>query len=115
MAVPVAGFAINPDRLRKQVIYFTVTAQVVNQVLEVVMPYVKRKAFAKYNEIQSERALNKGGAVLPADNDAPEEAAFLARVRTEAELDVYDVTSDLREMVLQVRYSGWFVLLGLRD
>jgi anoctamin-10 len=102
MRMPAAGFTINPDRLKKQVIYFTVTAQIVNQALEVVMPYVKRRAAAKYNEYQSERALNKGGAVLPADNDPPEEKAFLARVRQEAELDVYDVTSDLREMVLQV-------------
>lgn len=102
MSVQTATFAINPDRLKKQVIYFTVTAQIVNQALEVVMPYVKRRATAKYNAYQSERALNKGGVVLPTDNDPPEEKAFLTRVRQEAELDVYDVTSDLREMVLQV-------------
>ena len=42
-----------------------------------------------------------GGAVDVSDNDPPEEKAFLKRVRAEAELDVYDVTSDLREMVLQ--------------
>lgn len=100
---PSAGFTINPDRLRKQVIYFTVTAQIVNQALEVIVPYVKRKGFAKYKEIQSERALNNGGGVRVSDNDPPEETAFLARVRQEAELDVYDVTTDLREMVLQVR------------
>jgi hypothetical protein len=99
---PSSGFAINPDRLRKQVIYFTVTAQIVNQALEVVMPYVKRAVFSKVKQIQSERALKNGGHVDVSDNDPPEEKAFLKRVRAEVELDVYDVTSDLREMVLQV-------------
>jgi anoctamin-10 len=96
------AFEINPDRLRKQVIYFTVTAQIVNQALEVVMPFVKRAVFSKVKQIQSERALKNGGVSNVGDNDHPEEKAFLARVRHEAELDVYDVTTDLREMVLQV-------------
>jgi anoctamin-10 len=106
MQIHSAGFSINPDRLKKQVIYFTVTAQIVNQGLEVVMPYVKRKAFSKYKEIQSERAMNNGGGTKVSDNDPPEETTFLARVRQEAELDVYDVTTDLREMVLQVCKSS---------
>jgi len=48
------------------------------------------------------------GGTLVSDNDPPEETAFLARVRQEAELDVYDVTSDLREMVLQFGYLSLF-------
>ena len=99
---PSTGFEINADRLRKQVIYFTVTAQIVNQALEVVMPYVKRAVSGKVKAYQAERAMANGGAVDVSDNDPPEEKAFLKRVRAEAELDVYDVTSDLREMVLQV-------------
>jgi anoctamin-10 len=100
---PKAGFAINPDRLRKQVFFFTVTAQVTNLALEVIVPYLKRRGFAKIKEIQSERASQQGGtAVDVSANDPPEEASFLERVRKEAELDVYDVTTDLREMVLQV-------------
>ncbi|KAF2431235.1 DUF590-domain-containing protein [Tothia fuscella] len=105
---PKAGFTINPSRLRNQVIYFTVTAQIVNQALEVIIPYVKRKGFAKYKKFQSERAINNGGGVNVSDNDPPEEAAFLTRVRQEAELDVYDVTTDLREMVLQFGYLSLF-------
>ncbi|KAF2396207.1 DUF590-domain-containing protein [Trichodelitschia bisporula] len=104
-----SSFSINPDRLRKQVIYFTVTAQIVNQALEVVMPYIKRKGFAKYKKFQSERAMrNGGGAPHAFVNDAPEEAAFLERVRQEAQLDVYDVSTDLREMVLQFGYLSLF-------
>jgi anoctamin-10 len=108
--VPKPGqFSINPDRLRKQVFYFTVTAQVVNLAMELIVPYLKRRGFSKIKEIQSERAVRNGGSSpAPAVNDPPEDAAFLKRVRQEAELDVYDVTADLREMVLQFGYLSLF-------
>lgn len=106
---PGSDWTINPDRLRKQVIYFTVTAQVVNLGMELVVPYLKRRGLSKYKQMQSERAAKNGGAApSPADNDPPEDAAFLKRVRQEAELDVYDVTTDLREMVLQFGYLSLF-------
>jgi anoctamin-10 len=96
-------FEINPDRLRKQVIYFTTTAQVVNFLLELIVPYVTRKGFAKVKKMQSEYAMKHGGAApSAADNDSPEEAEFLARVRKEASLTEYDVSTDIREMVIQV-------------
>ncbi|KAF1999643.1 DUF590-domain-containing protein [Amniculicola lignicola CBS 123094] len=104
-----AGFSINPGRLRKQVIYFTVTAQIVNLGMELIVPYLKRQGFAKYKEMQSERAAKNGGApASPTTSDPPEDAAFLQRVRKEAELGVYDVTTDLREMVLQFGYLSLF-------
>jgi anoctamin-10 len=100
------AFSINPDRLRKQVIYFTVTAQIVNLGMELVVPYLKRRFFSKFKQIQSDRAAKREGTPPEASvNDPPEDAAFLARVRQEAELTVYDVTQDLREMVLQVCQS----------
>ena len=104
LATPKVGFTINPARLRKQVIYFAVTAQIVNFAVETIVPYVKRRVFHKYQEIKTERAANKGGAA----DDLPEEAEFLARVRSEAELDVYDVSTDLREMVVQYGYLTLF-------
>jgi anoctamin-10 len=91
-------FAINPDRLKKQIIYFTVTAQIVNFALEVVVPYVKRRVFQTVKEVQADRAAKRGAD--PTVDDHPEEAEFLTRVRNEAELGVYDVTSDFREMVV---------------
>ncbi|KAK6819706.1 hypothetical protein PG990_010198 [Apiospora arundinis] len=101
------NFQINPDRLRTQVIYFTVTAQIVNFALEAVVPIIKRKVFKKVKEVQTEFAhKNEKGDVVPAD--APEEAAFLARVRNEAELDVYDVATDYREMIVQFGYLSLF-------
>jgi hypothetical protein len=101
------SFQINPARLQKQMMYFALTAQIVNFALEVVVPYAKRKGFHKVKEIKSQRAAKKGGAGPGAAiDDQPEEAAFLARVRSEAELDEYDVMGDLREMVMQVRQPG---------
>lgn len=107
LTTPKSGFTVNPSRLRKQVIYFTVTAQVVNFAMETIVPYVKRRGFSKYQEIKTERAVKKGGAD-PKAQDLPEEAEFLARVRKEAELDVYDVSTDLREMVVQFGYLALF-------
>ena len=109
LKMPKSGFEINPGRLRKQVIYFTVTAQIVNFAMETIVPYVKRRAFSKYQTMKSERAAKKGGAAPDAgDNDSPEEKDFLKRVRNEAELDVYNVTDDLREMVVQFGYLSLF-------
>lgn len=103
------AFEINPARLRKQVIYFTVTAQIVNFAMETLVPIIKRRSFSKYHEMKTERAAKKGGAAPGASiNDSPEEAEFLARVRSEAELDVYDVSNDLREMVVQYGYLALF-------
>lgn len=112
--LPEAGaFRIDPSRLRKQVIYTSVTAQIVNQAMEVVLPYFKRKGLDKYKEMQSKReakkAAEKGGE--PMMEDPPEEASFLKQVRHEAELDVYDVTSDLREMVVQYGHLALFGII----
>jgi hypothetical protein len=102
MSSPKVGFQINPDRLTKQVIYFTVTAQIVNFALEVVVPYVKRKVFRTVKEVRANSAAKHGGTSEKHDeNDPPEEVAFLARVRREAKLDAYDVTGDFREMIVQ--------------
>ena len=99
-------FEINPGRLRKQVFYFTVTAQMVNFAMEVVVPYLKRQGIMKVNEMKNKR---KTGTVQPASaDDHEEEKDFLKRVRNEAELDTYDVYDDLREMVVQFGYLALF-------
>jgi anoctamin-10 len=104
-----ANFKINPDRLKNQVIYFSITAQIVNFALETVMPLVLQKGTAKYNEMQASRAEKKGGAApSPSANDPTEEKEFLQRVREEAALPEYDVQTDLREMVIQFGYLSLF-------
>jgi len=109
MEVDPRKFQINPDRLRKQVIYFTVTAQIVNFVLELIVPIIQRSGMNKYKQMQSDYAARNGGAPPSvSENDPPEEAAFLERVRKEAQLSVYDVDSDIREMVIQFGYLSLF-------
>ncbi|KAG9244541.1 plasma membrane stress response protein-like protein [Calycina marina] len=108
MTTPKAGFKINPNRLKKQVIYFTVTAQVVGFALEVIAPYFKRQVFQKVKSVKANQAARRGGSAAPVTVDHPEESDFLTRVRTESELGIYDVSSDLREMVIQFGYLSLF-------
>ncbi len=91
--LPTKEFHINPARISSQMFYFTVTAQIVNFATEVVVPYVKRKAFAKAKEFQHKDDAGK--------NDHSEEVGFLKRVREECQLECYDVSSDYREMIIQ--------------
>ncbi|RVD85297.1 uncharacterized protein DFL_003623 [Arthrobotrys flagrans] len=98
------GFQINPSRLKAQMIYFVVTAQVVGFVVETIVPQLKRTVFRKAKEFDSRRKGLSTETVL----DPPEEKKFLDRVRHEAELDVYDVTVDLREMCMQFGYLTLF-------
>ncbi|ERS98925.1 hypothetical protein HMPREF1624_04118 [Sporothrix schenckii ATCC 58251] len=101
-AIQKANFQVNTHRLTQQVISLTVTAQIVNFLIEAVVPYVKRKVFKAAEEIAY-----RGQSDVTA-KDAPEEAAFLERVRDEATLAVYDVSIDYREMVVQFGYLSLF-------
>jgi hypothetical protein len=103
--LPTKRFEVDTNRLTNQVIYFTVTAQIVNLALEVVVPFVKRKVFKTVKEVQTEMASNKP---VTRYQDSEDEKEFLARVRTEASLDEYDVTIDYREMVVQFGYLSLF-------
>lgn len=90
--LPTQNFQINPARISNQMFYFTVTAQIVNFATEVVVPYVKREVFQKAKELKSKPKIQ---------DDHEEEAEFLERVRKECTLEVYDVSGDYREMVMQ--------------
>ncbi|KAL2126841.1 hypothetical protein VTI74DRAFT_144 [Chaetomium olivicolor] len=104
--LPTKSWEINPERLTQQVIYFTVTAQIINFATEVIVPYAKRKVFRTVEKVQSE--LSEKHTTSLQFKDDPEEAAFLDRVRDEAELDQYDVAIDYREMVIQFGYLSLF-------
>lgn len=107
-------FSIDPARLKKQVIYFTVTAQIVNFGTETIVPFLKQHFFRKYKAFSQERAVredsdNTSAKTAPASFDDPaEEGEFLTRVRNAAELSEYDVTDDLREMCIQFGYLALF-------
>ncbi|RWA10500.1 hypothetical protein EKO27_g4603 [Xylaria grammica] len=100
-SITALDFQINPDRLKSQMVYFAVTAQVVNVAVEVVIPYLKRVVVDKFQE----KRASLDPKTIP---DAPAEHEFLQRVREEARLDVYDVAVDYREMVVQFGYLSLF-------
>ncbi|RYP55154.1 hypothetical protein DL770_010936 [Monosporascus sp. CRB-9-2] len=106
-SIATQSFQINPDRLKKQTIYFTVTAQVVNLALEGIVPYVKRKAFKEVEKVHT-KIIRRDTGGTPIFSDDPEEHAFLERVREEAQLAAYDVSTDYREMVVQFGYLSLF-------
>ncbi|KAI1130547.1 DUF590-domain-containing protein [Nemania abortiva] len=103
-SVATREFHINPDRLKSQMVYAAVTAQIVNVAVEFVVPFMKRAASKKVEKVQAKRSNNNGESI----QDAPEEHKFLERVRDEAKLDVYDVAVDYREMVVQFGYLSLF-------
>ncbi|KAJ5889064.1 hypothetical protein N7495_009105 [Penicillium taxi] len=110
------NFQIDPARLRNQVIYFTVTAQIVGFAMETIVPYLKQHAFREYKAFNKrrngrlERNGDKDSPERPSVvyDDPPEEAKFLKRVRNEVELPEYEVTGDLREMCIQFGYLALF-------
>ncbi|KAI9770010.1 MAG: hypothetical protein M1840_003721 [Geoglossum simile] len=103
------GFQINSARLQKQVFYFALQAQVLSLVMEIVVPYLKRSGFNRVKKLKSSIAARRGGEIPDLSmNDPSEEANFLATVRKEAELDIYDVNVDLREMCMQFGHLTLF-------
>ena len=110
-------FQIDPARLRNQVIYFTVTAQIVGFAMETIVPYLKQHAFRKYKDFskkRSGRSEHNGDKESPerhpniSYDDPEEEVVFLKRVRNEVDLTEYEVTEDLREMCIQFGYLALF-------
>ncbi|KAI0203769.1 calcium-activated chloride channel-domain-containing protein [Astrocystis sublimbata] len=104
-SVTAQEFHINQDRLKGQMIYFAVTAQVVNVALEFVVPYLKQIVFKKVEKVQAKRSASQDESHI---QDPPEERKFLQRVRDEAKLGVYDVAVDYREMIVQFGYLSLF-------
>ncbi|KAF2962839.1 hypothetical protein GQX73_g10732 [Xylaria multiplex] len=100
-SITTLDFRINPDRLKSQMVYFAVTAQIVNVALEFVVPYLKRVVVDKFQEKRASLASKP-------IQDAPEEHEFLQRAREEARLEIYDVAVDYREMVIQFGYLSLF-------
>lgn len=108
-APPPAQFTINPQRLPNQMFFFAVTSQIVSFATETLVPILTRKGGDKIASMKSS-ASKRGGGTHPsiAASDHAEEKDFLARVREEASLPEYDVTSDLREMCIQFGYLALF-------
>src|SRR5271170_2868442 len=89
-------FSINAFRLKRQLIYFAVTAQIVGFAMENFLPYVTRKVFSEARKITNKEEEDVSAY------DREEEKSYLERVREEAELPEYDIYTDYAEMVVQV-------------
>jgi hypothetical protein len=89
-------FSINAFRLKRQLIYFAVTAQIVGFAMENFLPYVTRKVFSEARKITNKEEEDVSAY------DRQEEKTYLERVREEAELPEYDIYTDYAEMVVQV-------------
>lgn len=100
-------FQINKDRLKSQVIYFTVTAQITNFGLELIVPFISRKVSSKLKKFRAGWT-TKSQSRDERVNDHADESAFLFKVRDEAEKKKYDVASDFREMIIQFGYLSLF-------
>ncbi|RKF73318.1 uncharacterized protein GcM1_244016 [Golovinomyces cichoracearum] len=105
-----SDFTINKDRLKSQAIYYTLTGQIINFALEAVVPCAKRKVFSKLKEVKTSRNSKRVcGDLEIIDNS--NESTFLTRVRNEANMEKYNVTSDFREMVIQFGYLSLFSII----
>jgi anoctamin-10 len=92
------AFAVDPSRLKQQVIYFGVLGQVLQAVEEYFLPYVTRKFFS-----EAKRIAHTGDDSAD-DFDVEEQKVFLNKVRREIELPEYDIYEDYDEMVVQVSF-----------
>ena len=90
------AYSINAFRLKRQLIYFAVTAQIVGFAMENFLPYVTRKVFSEARKITKKD--DEDVSVY----DREEEKSYLERVREESELPEYDIYTDYAEMVVQV-------------
>jgi len=110
---------LNPSRLQEQMFAFTVTNQVVNNFMEIGLPYVLRAvdAFRSGKSLRHGRALGKKKRVAFEDEPVAqtqnqtqgqekrtEEREFLETVRSEVTRPEYDVFGDYGEMVTQFGY-----------
>lgn len=106
-------FQVDTSRFQQEVIYLSVTGQVVSFGEEVILPYVKKVIWRKWRDYR----LQKTQAGRPRRHskmtdllliDSPSEAAFLTRIRNEAEADEYNVHEDTLEMCVQYGYLALF-------
>jgi len=90
------SLAIEPIRLKQQVIYFAVTGQALQAVEEYFLPWLMRTLFAEAKKISHFREDHS------TDHDREQEKEFLRKVRHQIELPEYEVYEDYAEMVVQV-------------
>lgn len=107
-------FKVDTSRFQQEVIYLSMTAQVLNFGEEIVLPYIKQILYQKWRNYRDrrdgytahKRRFSQGTDLLLIDT--PEEMGFLSRVRNEADADEYKVEEDILEMCVQYGYLALF-------
>lgn len=106
-------FKVDASRLEQEVIYLSITAQVLNFGEEFVLLYVKRLLYQKwraYRLKQVERTKTRRHSVATdlLLVDSADEASLMNRIRNEADADEYNVQDDILEMCIQFGYLALF-------
>lgn len=106
-------FEVDTSRFQQEVIYLSMTAQVLNFGEEIILPYVKHFLWQKWRNYRDHKAgLTRQRSWSNATDllliDPLEEASFLKRVRSEADADEYKVEDDILEMCVQFGYLALF-------
>ncbi|RJE23115.1 stress response protein Ist2 [Aspergillus sclerotialis] len=106
-------FKVNSARLEQEVMYLSVTAQILNFGEEFVLPYVKRwlrQKWRAYRQKHSDhghvRSRSKATELLLVDSE--EESTLMNRIRNEADAEKYNVQDDILEMCVQFGYLALF-------
>lgn len=113
-AAPVQHFHVDPSRLQQEVMYLSMTAQVMNFGEEIILPYLKRGFWNIYRRYQGRKhaaALHRRHASSITETllvDAPHESRLLSRIRAESEAEPYNVQEDILEMCVQFGYLALF-------
>jgi hypothetical protein len=94
-------FTIDQHRIRNQLFYFAVTAQIVNLATEFLVPFAMRLIKGEAQHLRESFT----GKSRYKPQDAPEESVFLEQVRQEASRPEYNIYSDYSEMVVQFGYT----------
>ncbi|KAJ5261151.1 hypothetical protein N7478_011746 [Penicillium angulare] len=106
-------FEVDTSRFQQEVIYLSMTAQVVGFGEEIVLPYVKHVLWQKWRDYRDRQfGLTRKRSFSTATDllliDVPEEAKFLKRVRSETDAEEYKVEDDILEMCVQFGYLALF-------
>ncbi|UZJ55207.1 hypothetical protein CBS101457_004527 [Exobasidium rhododendri] len=100
-------FQVNPNRMHNQLFATLTTSQVIGAFTETMLPYILKKVSEYRESKQGKKETEK----KPQDSF---NSSFLARVREELELPIYDTFADFSEMSSQFGYVVlWSVLWPL--
>lgn len=106
-------FEVDTSRFQQEVIYLSMTAQVLSFGEEIILPYAKHVLWQKWRNYRARQAgLSRKRSFSRATDllliDPPNEASFLKRVRSEADAEEYKVEEDILEMCVQFGYLALF-------